>query len=218
NEVVAPSTAGAKDVETLRTLADRTDGQAIVDDTNLDGGLQQVVTDSSAYYLLTYRSTHAADGKFREVQVGVKRPGVRVRARKGYWALWPDEEYVTDLLARGDAPPAPRLPPGFDVARRTSPLIQPWLGISRGTAGKVRVTFVWEPAPRVPGDRTRAGPPSRVVLKALGQDGTPAFDGAVAPASASRVGPDEAARAVFDVPPGRVRLVISIQDAAAQQI
>ena len=157
-----------------------------------------MVTDSSAYYLLTYRSTHAADGKFREVQVGVKRPGVRVRARKGYWALWPDEEYVTDLLARGDAPPAPRLPPGFDVARRTSPLIQPWLGISRGTAGKVRVTFVWEPAPRVPGDRTRAGPPSRVVLKALGQDGTPAFDGAVAPASASRVGPDEAARAVFD--------------------
>jgi VWFA-related protein len=215
------SASGAKDIETLRALAERTDGQAIVDAANLDGGLQQVAADSSAYYLLTYQSAHPADGKFREVQVRVKRPGVRVRARKGYWAPWPDEVYVTEMLARGDAPPRPRWPPGFDLARRTSPLIRPWLGISRGDAGKVRVTFVWEPAPRVPGDRTRTSTPSRLVLKALGQDGTPAFDGAVLPVSGSRVGspPDvAAARAVFDVPPGRVRLVMSIQDATAQQI
>jgi VWFA-related protein len=209
---------GTKDLETLRTLADRTDGQAIVDAASLDGGLQQVAADSSAYYLLTYQSARPADGKFRDVQVRVKRAGVLVRARKGYWALWPDEVFVTEMLARGDAPPPSRLPPGFDVVRRTSPLIQPWLGISRGDAGKVRVTFVWEPAARVPGDRTRGGIPSRVVLKALGQDGTQAFDGAVAPASGSRVGPEDAARAVFDVPPGRLRLVIAIQDATAQQI
>jgi VWFA-related protein len=212
---------GAKDIETLRTLADRTDGQAIVDAANLDGGLQQVAADSSAYYLLTYESAHPADGKFREVQVRVKRPGVRVRARKGYWALWPDEVFVSEMLARGNAPPLSRFPPGFDVARRTSPLIQPWLGISRGDAGKVRVTFVWEPASRVPGNRARASTPSRIVLKALGQDGTPAFDGAVLPASGSRVAGQEdgiAARAVFDVPPGRLRLVMSIQDATAQQI
>ena len=212
------STTGAKELETLRTLAKGTDGQAIVDAASLDTGLQQVAADSSAYYLLTYQSARPADGKFRDVAVRVKRAGVRVRARKGYWALWPDEEFVTEMLARGDAPPPSRFPPGFDVARRTSPLIQPWLGISRGDAGKVRVTFVWEPAVRVPGDRTRVGIPSRVVLKALGQDGAQAFDGAVAPASGSRVGPEDAARAVFDVPPGRLRLVIAIQDATAQQI
>ena len=211
--------SGARELETLRALADRTDGQAIVAAANLDGGLQQVASDSSAYYLLTYRSARPADGKFRDVQVRVKRSGVRVRARKGYWSLWPDEVFVTEMLARGDAPPPSRFPPGFDVARRTSPLIRPWLGISRGDAGKVRVTFVWEPAPLVPGDRRRASAPSRIVLKALGQDGAPAFDGAVLPVSGFRVGPEgAAARAVFDVPPGRVRLVMSIQDATAQEI
>ncbi len=213
--------SGAGGLETLRTLADRTDGQAIVGGVNLDGGLEQIVSDSNAYYLLTYQSAHAADGKFREVQVSVKRPGVRVRARKGYWALWPDEAFVTELLARGGAPAPPKMPPGFDVPRRTSPLIRPWLGLSRGDGGNVRVTFVWEAIARVPGDRTRTGAPSRIVLKAMAADGTQVFEGAVLPVSAPGMGrpPDAtSARATFDVPPGRLRLVMSIEDATRQPI
>jgi VWFA-related protein len=211
-----PNVAAA--LETLRTLADRTDGRAIVDPANLDGGLQQVVLDSTAYYLLTYQSAHAADGKFREVQVNVKRPGIQVRARKGYWALWPDEAFVSEILARGGTPAPSRLPPGFDVPRRVSPLIRPWLGLSRGDAGKVRVTFVWEPIARVPGDRTRAAAPSRVVLKALAADGTQLFEGVVPPVSASEPSDAASPRATFEVPPGRMRLVMSIEDANAQQI
>ena len=208
-------------VDTLRALADGTDGHAFVDGGNPDGEFQQIVDDSSAYYLLAYRSAHVEDGKFREVQVRVTRPGVRVRARKGYWALWPDEAFVTDMLARGNGPAPSTLPPEFDVPRRTSPLIRPWFGLSRGAGGKVRVTFVWEPAPRVPGDRSRVGPPARVELKVLGPDGAQAFAGPVLPATGSELehrADPATARAVFDVSPGRVRLVMAIEDAGAQQI
>ena len=50
--------------------------------------MKQIMRDSSAYYLLGYNSSEApTDGKFHDIRVRVKRPGVQVRARKGYWAL-----------------------------------------------------------------------------------------------------------------------------------
>ena len=211
----------APEAETLRALADGTDGHALIAGGDPNDDLQQIVDDASAYYLLTYRSTHVDDGKFREVQIHVKRPNVSVRARKGYWALWPDEAFVAELLARGDEPAPSKLPPAFDVPRRTSPLIHPWFGTSRGADGKIRVTFVWEPVGRVPGDRSRVGPPARVELKALGPDGALVFDGTVMPATGSELqsrADPAAARAIFDVAPGRVRLVMAIEDAGAQPI
>ena len=75
-------------MDTLRTLADNTDGRAIVNRNDLAAGMKQIVRDTSAYYLLGYNSTHTAtDGKFHEIKVRVKRPGIQVRARKGYWAF-----------------------------------------------------------------------------------------------------------------------------------
>ena len=44
-------------IDTLRILADETDGRAIVNSNDLDRGLRQIVKDSSAYYLLGYTST-----------------------------------------------------------------------------------------------------------------------------------------------------------------
>src|SRR5712691_1706064 len=86
-------------MDTLRTLALQTDGRAIVNRNDLATGMTQIVRDSSAYYLLGYNSTQApADGKFHEIKVQVKRPGVQVRARKGYWAL------TTEDVARALAP------------------------------------------------------------------------------------------------------------------
>src|SRR5688572_26253472 len=74
--------------DTLRVLADETDGRAIVNRNTLAQGLAQIVRDSSFYYLLGYNSTQAQnDGKFHEIKVRVKRSNVDVRARKGYWAL-----------------------------------------------------------------------------------------------------------------------------------
>ena len=49
-------------------------------------GMKQIVRDSSAYYLVGYTSQAATDGKFHEIKVKVKRPGLQVRSRKGFWA------------------------------------------------------------------------------------------------------------------------------------
>jgi VWFA-related protein len=201
--------AGPGDVATLKALADGTDGREAID----DQPLRQMMADSSAYYVLTYQSSQPNDGKFRDVQVRVTRSGVRVRARKGYWGLWPDEALAADLLARVNEPVRATTPAAFVLPWHSSPLIRPWFGISRGDAGRTRLTVVWEPAPRVPGDRSRAAPPARIVLTALAPDGTEVFKGTVCAASTAAC---DAARAVFDVTPGRVRLQMSIQDAAEQ--
>jgi VWFA-related protein len=197
---------------TLRLLATDTDGQTLTGD--LGAGLRRIADELSAYYLLTYRASHIEDGKFHEVQVTVKRRGVRLRARKGFWAPSPDDALRAALLARANEPPKPAAPP--EPMRRVSPLIRPWFGLARGDNGKTRVTIVWEPAARVPGDRSRV--PARVVLTALAADGAALFDGPLrptGPAAIEETG-SEATRAVFDAPPGRLRLRMSIQDIAAQ--
>src|ERR671935_840441 len=70
----------------LRTLAEATDGLAIVDSNDLSKGLRRVVDDLSSYYLLGYYSSGKLDGKFHAITVRIKRPGVQVRARRGYLA------------------------------------------------------------------------------------------------------------------------------------
>ena len=199
----------------LSVLADDTDGVRFAP-ASIQAGLRQMVADASAYYLLTYRSAKNADGIFHAVDVSVKDKAVRVRARKGFWAPTPDEIQRANLLARGNEPkPAVPLPP----ARRTSPMIRPWFGMAKGAGGNTRVTFVWEPAGAVPGDR-RVRTPSRVAFKVLGESGATVFEGPVRPTGV--VSPDApgapAARAVFEVPPGRVRLEMSIEDSAAVAI
>ncbi len=58
-------------IDTLRTLADQTDGRAIINRNDVDAGLGQVVQDSSAYYLIGYSSTNVThDGKFHESGCG----------------------------------------------------------------------------------------------------------------------------------------------------
>ena len=94
-------------MDTLRILADETDGRAIVNSNDLDRGLRQIVRDSSAYYLLGYTSTlHQPDGKFHKINVRVKRPGLQVRARPGYLALTAVEaERATEHTKKAGPPP-----------------------------------------------------------------------------------------------------------------
>ena len=73
-------------IESLRTLAENTDGIAIVDSNNIANGFKRIVDDLSSYYLLGYYSTGKLDGRFHSITVRVKRPGVQVRARRGYLA------------------------------------------------------------------------------------------------------------------------------------
>ncbi len=198
-------------MDSIRVLADETDGRAIVNRNDLAAGMRQIIRDSSAYYLVGYNSKKApADGKFHQIRVRVKRSGVEVRHRKGYWALTPDE------TARAIAPPKPVVPKDVDTALgalQTSPrgqYISSWIGLSRGQNGKTKVTFVWEP---VASTRARGELPAQVQLTVVGVDGAPYFRG-VTPESASAnpaaPGPQ---RLTFEVPPGRVQVEYAIRDA-----
>ena len=206
----------------LSVLADDTDDARFstasqASEPGIDAGLRQMVADASAYYLLTYRSARNSDGMFHAVDVSVKVKGVRLRARKGFWAPSPDEIQRANLLAHANDP-KPSVP--LRPAARTSPIIRPWFGLARGANGNTRVTFVWEPAGAVPGDR-RVRTPSRVEFKALGANGTTVFEGPVRPTGAASGEPADIAagsQAVFEVPPGRIRLEMSIQDSAAASI
>jgi VWFA-related protein len=213
-------------MNTLRVLAEQTDGRAIVNRNDLGVGMRQIVRDTSAYYLLGYNSTRApADGKFHEIKVQVKRPGVQVRARKGYWALTASD------VARALAPPKADPPKAVDhalasinQAAASHLSILTWIGTSRGANGKTKVTFVWEPAPVVAGDRSGAELPVRVMLTAIGADGGPSFRGRVpeaAPATTPAAVPGTTrgpARIAFEVAPGPLRLRMSVEGAAAQVI
>ena len=94
--------------ESLRTMADATDGIAVVQNSdNLSAGMQRIVEDLSSYYLLGYYSTRELDGKFHRLTVRVKRPGVRVRARTGYLAATRGDEAKAKAAATAVAAAKP---------------------------------------------------------------------------------------------------------------
>jgi len=71
--------------DALRFLAADTDGTSVINTNNIDAALSRIVDDLSSYYLMGYYTTNTKlDGRFRSITVRVKRPGVTVRARKGY--------------------------------------------------------------------------------------------------------------------------------------
>ena len=206
-------------MDTLRILADETDGRAIVNRNDLEGGLRQIVRDSSTYYLIGYSSSQApTDGKFHEIKVKVKRQGVQIRARKGYWALTAEE------TARATAPAGPGPDPGITEAlaavesTRRDRYIRTWIGMAPGASGRTRVTFVWEAVPPAVGRPADAARVEVVALTAAGGDGTPYFRGDV-PASVNAAPgvPSSlnvlAGRTEFEAAPGRLDLRLSVRDA-----
>lgn len=73
--------------DSLRVLSDETGGFAIVNRNDFADGFERVVADNSSYYVLGYYSSNERrDGKYRKIEVKVSRPGLTVRARKGYAA------------------------------------------------------------------------------------------------------------------------------------
>ena len=73
--------------DTLTSLAADTGGRAFTDTNDFGEAFTRVQRDMSAYYILGYSSTNPAkDGRFRRIQVRVKREDLRVEARAGYYA------------------------------------------------------------------------------------------------------------------------------------
>jgi VWFA-related protein len=93
----------------LRMMAAQTDGEAILDSSNLSASMKKVFADVGSYYLLSYYSTNQKlDGRFRRIRVEVKRPDVDVRSRPGYLAPTESEARAAGVAnTRAGAKPAP---------------------------------------------------------------------------------------------------------------
>jgi VWFA-related protein len=106
----------------LRTYSEVTGGLALVGNNDFEAGFRKIVEDNSAYYVLGYHLTDLKkDGKFHEITVKVKRPGLNVRARKGYYAT---------KEAAANAPP----PPDPTITLLNSPMPVGGLGLRLTTA------------------------------------------------------------------------------------
>ena len=76
---------------TMREVAEETGGVAIVNTNNFSGGFRTIVQDAGTYYLLGYTpEPEQTDGDFHSISVRVRRDGVTVRARRGYYAPSPN--------------------------------------------------------------------------------------------------------------------------------
>jgi VWFA-related protein len=94
--------------EALRYLAEQTGGFAVVNNNDLNLGLQRVLNDQQGYYLLGYASTDNSARHWdpNQLKVRGKKPGLRVRWRRGLY---------------GPADPTPS-PPSTDDALVTAAL------------------------------------------------------------------------------------------------
>ena len=71
--------------DSLRTLADETNGFAAVNTNDFTAAFERIVSANSAYYVLAYYPpSRRRDGKFHQIEVRTSRPGLTIRARRGY--------------------------------------------------------------------------------------------------------------------------------------
>jgi VWFA-related protein len=207
--------------DTLRSLADETDGRAIVNRNDLVPGLAQIVRDSSFYYLLGYNSTQApSDGKFHQISVRLRPRGLDVRARKGYWALTAEEIVRANTPTVETPKPVQNALASISTSVQAGKYVRTWLGTSRGEQGKTRVTLIWEPLPQAPGLRRDQPLPGRVSLIAADPKGDLVFRGrvpetiAAAPATATAATAPAPQQLVFEAAPGELELRMSVEAAA----
>jgi VWFA-related protein len=103
---------GTDSQETMREIARETGGRAYVNQNEIKVGVERAFEDTAAAYTLGYYPENKKyDGKYRQIKVKVKRDGVDIQSRQGYFAIDPtqikgynpDQEVASAL---GDAVPS----------------------------------------------------------------------------------------------------------------
>jgi VWFA-related protein len=210
--------------DTLRSLADETDGRAIVNRNDLVPGLAQIVRDSSFYYLLGYNSTQAPnDGKFHQITVRLKRRGLDVRARRGYWALTAEDVARASTVVPDTPKPVQQALASIATSVQAGKYVRTWLGTARADDGKTRMTLIWEPLTPPPGARRDGPQAGRVSVIAARANGDLVFRGrtpdaalasTASPATPSAQPATGPQRLIFDAPPGELELRLSVEAVA----
>ncbi len=210
-----PDSSDAKaSAEGLVRLAEETNG-AWVSSPRPEDALERMRRDASGYYVLTIEpSSERRDGRLHPVSTAVRRPGVTLRARRGYWSQSPLELEPAAMFTAAPVSPVNLVP------RRTSTMIRPWFGMSRDENGQTQVNFVWEPAPRIPGERTNPGRPERITFSAMTPDGESVFEGVVLPSAGvpADASLSRQSQATFATTAPRLLIQMSIEDAGRKVI
>ncbi|MBM3806904.1 MAG: VWA domain-containing protein [Acidimicrobiia bacterium] len=182
----------------LRRLAADTNGRTIVNTNEPMEQLKDVVSDASAYYLLGYTPTRRTnDGRFHEIKVRVKRRGVQINARRGYWSASAKE--ITAAAEAAATPPNAALTTALAALSDSvnTRAVAVWTGVARGDGGHTRVTYTWEPNPTPGSDK-----PARLEIQPVDDAGKP-----TRPAQVIGGAPGELPlMARFDWPGGRHRV------------
>ena len=143
--------------DSVRTLAGATDGIAIMTN-DLRAGFRRISDDVSAYYVLGYYSTNLKfDGRYRNIEVKMKPPGLRVRARRGYFA--PGEGAAGNARPGVAMPAAVKEKTPVDEALAALSRLRPSAEIySHGAAGPAEIAVSVElPSTAMIGDRWAKG-------------------------------------------------------------
>jgi VWFA-related protein len=171
-------------------LAEDTGGFAVRNTNDLAAGIETIARDSAAYYRLGYTSSNPAhDGKWRKIEVKLARPGLRVRARKGYYAP-----------RAGEAPPAAPIP-----LRLTAYVL------GEGGSGKASALVV--------ADIDTAGLPGPLDMGLLvtGSRKGERWEGTESvPVAADQ--PSRSLTRAFELPPGEYRAQIAVKDKKAGRL
>jgi VWFA-related protein len=128
--------------QSLRTLAEETGGFASVSSNDFTGAFRRIVDENSSYYVLGYYATNEKrDGRFRRIEVRLKRPGVSVVARKGYVA--PKGKPSADKKADATAPGSKELRDAVNSPLQLTGLkLEVFAAPLKGTAQKATVAVV----------------------------------------------------------------------------
>jgi len=194
----------------LRRIAADTGGRAIVNTNNPTEQLASVMADASAYYLVGYTPTRRSnDGKFHEIKVRVKRRGVHVNARRGYWSA--TEKEMTAAAEAAATPVNVGLTSalsGLSDSVNTR-AVSVWTGFAKADAERTRVMFTWEPNQTSSPDK-----PARLEIQPVDEAGKETM-----PAQVIGGTPGELPLvARFDLPGGKHRLRFTALTAQGELI
>lgn len=200
-----PSSEVGRRPDSLMSLAEETGGRPFVGSNRPELQLPQMVRDSSAYYLLGYRSPAPTDGKFHRIRVRLNKEGYEVRARSGYFApSATDVERGRAAAAAGEVPAdVERALGDLSLNERPDHATDYWIGMARGDQGLTRVSIVWMP-------RTSASSNGEISLaiQAASLDGKSYFS----------TGGTTSRQVSFDAPAGELVLRTKVLDARGEEI
>lgn len=207
----------------LRQLSDDTGGFAVVSKNDFSTAFDRIVRDNSSYYAMAYYPPTDKAGKFHKIEVRVRRPDLRVRARQGYVTPKPASPAAGKPNAKSPAAatnnlPTPKLREVLDSPLPVSGLAMKVFATPfKGAAPNASVLLGVE----LRGRDLRLDPTDKIAVTYAVVD----TDGKVRASATSSLamapGPDTKARVAasglrllkrVDVPPGRYQVRVAAHD------